>query len=448
MSTSGRDEEQESGGPPPRQQGGDEGASAPAVTGQQHRDEDNSRAESTGAGTTALLDRMIENNQWEEAYQVFEANPEESRRIFARSSSGSSLGWTKLHWLCSIGSAPPRLLRLVASQNPGAITLTDNRYGDTPLHMACRNSQTSCEKVQILLEQLRVGTSNDGDGTTGNGVGNGGTGEGVLLRNHFGGTVLHSAANHNATIGVLRLLVECNPRILRVTTHEGIHPITALWHSYVQTIPGCKKVAEILSVEDDATAPAINAEGHFERFWKKAAFLSTEYFYQSRSAPASRNSIRSNSLEEEQDDRYVLHGLLQCNVPINFVKVALRRKCRHVPDKDGNTPLHRLLEDRPYRLKEKEAVQDFVKSYPEATDQANHDGDVPLFVAIRNKIPYQQGLDALLSANRNVLRRRDGTTGLHPFQMAAATGGRYGLETTYHLLRTQPDLILRSSFFS
>lgn len=42
-----------------------------------------------------------------------------------------SLGWTKLHWLCSIGATPFELLDLVASLYPDAITMPDRRCNDT-----------------------------------------------------------------------------------------------------------------------------------------------------------------------------------------------------------------------------------------------------------------------------------------------------------------------------
>jgi Ankyrin repeats (3 copies) len=349
------------------------------------------------------LDALIEDQRWDEAYERFLAAPDETRKIV-----NPSLGWTKLHWLCNVGSAPQSLIELVASLYPEAIALPDNRYGDTPLHMLCRNSVTSADNVKILLSHLSD------------------VSEGILIRNRFGGTALHSASNHNAVLEVLQELITANPRILRVRTREGIHAVGALWHSYLQTIPGYMIIARILEGETVE-------EAHFDRFWKKVEYLSTEAFLQRETCPPHVN------------DRidFVLHGLIQCNLEINAYKVAIKinPSSARASDVNGNLPLHLLVENRPFRLKEKDGIVATLVAYPDAAQIPNHAGDLPLMIAIRNKIPWENGMDEILNAATNVVRRRDGVTGLYPFQLAAAVGGRAAVDTTYHLLLTQPDLL-------
>lgn len=355
------------------------------------------------------LDALIEDHEWARAMDRVRTHPHEARTIV-----NPSLGWTKLHWLCSIGSTPTEMIELVASLYPEAIIIPDNRYGDTPLHIICRNSQTSAEKIRTLLKHLPQ------------------DGEGVLIRNRFGGTALHSASNHNAVLEALQALVTKDRRILRVTTHDGIHAVSALWHSYIQTIPGYMIVARIL--EGDV----VN-EGHFERFWGKATFLATEYYRQTR---LSRYAAANTNADETRSGP-VLHGLLQCNVPINFFKVAVRRNPRDAEfvDELVNLPLHRLLEDRPFRLKEREAVEELVKAFPEALSHPNAAKEFPLQIAIRNKIPWENGVDILIERDSHAIHRLDARTGLYPFQLAASVGGKVSVETTYHLLRRQPDLL-------
>jgi ankyrin repeat protein len=361
---------------------------------------------------------LIDSNQWDVVYQEFEANPQLAFEVY----NPLRLGWTKLHWLSSIGSTPPRLIDLVAKCNPDAVTLPDARYGDTCLHIACRNSQTSDEKVRILLKHLK-----DVDG--------------ILIRNHFGGTALHSAANHNATLGTLRLLVETNPRILKVTTREGLHAVSALWHAYLQTIPGYMSVARVL--QQGGASEEIDEP--FERFWSKVEYLASEYYcYTAVTHPRMGGRLERLHPRRDDDAQYVLHALLQNSVILNLLKVALLKRPRLalVPDTlAGNLPLHRLVSDRPYRLKEREALSDCLAAYLDATGRANHNGDYPLFIAIRNKIPWENGVDLLVQANPGIVGRRDRSTGLRAFQLAAAVGGKVAIESCFHLLLTRPDLI-------
>jgi ankyrin repeat protein len=312
---------------------------------------------------------------------------------------------------------------LVAKCNPGAIALPDARYGDTCLHIACRNAQTSDEKVRTLLKYV-----SDVDG--------------VLIRNHFGGTALHSAANHNATLSTLQLLVEANPRILKVTTRDGLHAVSALWHAYLQTIPGYMSVARVLQdeISDDDDAP-------FERFWSKVEYLATEYYcYTAVKSPRMGGPLERLHPQRNDDAQFVLHALLQNSVVLNHFKVALLKRPHfaRVPDAcTGNLPLHRLVNDRPYRLKEREAMSDCLAAFPEATGHANNSGDYPLFIAIRNKIPWDNGVDLLVRTNPFVIGRRDPSTGLLAFQLAAAVGGKVAVESCFQLLLTRPDLIER-----
>jgi hypothetical protein len=353
------------------------------------------------------LDDLIENQKWGELYESL-ASPEQAQKLML-----ASHNWTKFHWLCSIGAAPTDLIALIASLHPEAITMPDNRYGDTPLHIICRNSQTQSDKINSLLKHCRDIQ-----------------GEGVLIRNHFGGTPLHSACHHNARLDVLEALVQAEPRILSVTTHQGVHAVAAMYNSYVQTIPGYMTVGCILEKGEDAATSG----SHFERFWKKVEFLATEYFKQSLACPK----------DATDHSQFAMHGLIQCNVPINMFKLALKKNPEWMlaADASGNLPMHLLVENRPYRLKEKEAIVAAIEAAPQTAGIPNSAGDTPLVLAIRNKTPWGNGLDELLKAATAVVNRRDTVTGLYPFQLAASVSGKVAIDTTYHLLCTKPDLII------
>ena len=399
------------------------------------------------------LDNIIKSSDWDRVREWFVAHPPSPQ---PSSDAGSTRVLSmqrrhrrghRLHQLCSIGSCPSSLIDLVASQYPDAVSEPDfSRYGDTPLHVACRNSQTSTDKVRVLLQHLRRICDVQGENPSC---------EAILVRNTFGGTALHSAANHNAVIDVLEMLVNCNPSILKVkTTRDGVHAVSALWSSYIQTIPGYMSVSKILEGGDVGGGIVEDGVGgHFERFWKKVEFLASEYYFLTSCGGGSSDAAAGAADDADGVDPTlrredcVLHGLLMCNVAINMYRVALRRpnsrKMAATADRrDGNLALHRLVRDRPFRLKERDAIVETVRAYPGAVRVGNGDGDAPLAVAIRNKVPYTNGVDAIVGADPDsTLRCRDAETGLYPFQLAAAVGGKVALETTYRLLRTLPDLL-------
>lgn len=370
--------------------------------------------DSEGPSTTSLLDALMEQQDWDAFKERLTA--EEARRIVV-----PSMGWTRLHQVCSIGSTPSHVVALVASLNPRAVTRPDTRYGDTPLHLAARNSQTSAAKIKHLLACI---DRDDGDDDDDDQQQRGG---GVLIRNVFGGTALHSAANHNAVLDVLQALVTTDPRILHVHTRDGIHPIAALYTAYIQTIPGYMAVARVLKDDEDDEV----TDGHFTRFWAKVQFMAT--------------ADQPTTSQEQPRERMILHGLLKAQIRVNFYKLALKwdpTSATVASPQGGNLPLHVLVDRRPFRLKEKEAIEATLTAYPQAAGVRNHDGDLPLFLAIRNKMPFDNGMDAILRASRSSVMERDPETNLLPFQLAAAVGGKVAVDNTFHLLLTQPDLLL------
>ena len=331
------------------------------------------------------IDTLIEEQHWNQVRAHFEAHPEEAARMV-----NPSLGWTKLHWLCSMGSTPSSLIDLVASLYPQAITMADNRYGDTPLHLACRNAQVTSKKTKYLLKHLKIhqqelGKQNsrlEKEHKTQNREGmesfpspSSELLAGVLIRNRSGGTALHSACNHNASLEVLEQLVRANPRLPSVTTFDGIHPISALYTSYIQTIPGYMAVARRLKGKEAGDS------AHFNRFWQKVIFLSTTGHEQNEKLHDS--------------SRLVLHGLLRSShLMVNFYKLALKHdpSLATITDQQGNLALHLLVHRRPFRLREREAIEATMEANLQAAHIRNRDGDFPLLTAIRNKIPWSNGL--------------------------------------------------------
>ena len=76
------------------------------------------------------VSELVVDGQWDVVRDWFLARPEEIRgRV------DPSNGSTILHALCFSNSAPVSLLEFVADTWPQALTIQENRYGATPLHL-------------------------------------------------------------------------------------------------------------------------------------------------------------------------------------------------------------------------------------------------------------------------------------------------------------------------
>jgi hypothetical protein len=162
-----------------------------------------------GGQKDTSLPGLINENEWLLVRRRIKNNPEEVAGFI-----DASTGWTILHDLCSKPPTPEDIFRSVVELYPEAVMVQEKNYKATPLHVLCWSSQRSVRKVQILLEYLSP--------------------EDMMIRNRFGGTVLHSAAGSHAWLPVLKVLVEKHPPIVLERTHKYNHTaLTALWHSHL-----------------------------------------------------------------------------------------------------------------------------------------------------------------------------------------------------------------------
>lgn len=365
------------------------------------------------AATNSSIFEFIKSHDWDTVQALVESNPAIATTIDPVS------GRAPLHMVCSVGSSPTQVIAAVAAAAPQMVMHSDKVYNDTPMHIVCRNSQKTAAKAAIILQHC----SNDD----------------ILRRNVIGGTCLHSACGHNAVLDVIKLIVRKNPRVLKISSFDGIPPIRGLFFAYTTSIPGVLAVGKMLKGRQVS-------EGHFDRFWAKADFLALEYFRLTTACPnkyKTTNSHDEASTTANIPNKFVAHGLMHCDAPLNLLKIAFKRDtaCATALDAENNTPLHTLVERRPYRLYEREAIQSTLEAFPQAADFANHAGHIPLMLAIRNKIPFENGVDLIFKADMTVVSLRDPETGLVPFQLAATVGGPEAFNTTFALLTALPQTI-------
>jgi hypothetical protein len=354
------------------------------------------------------LDELIKDGQWDIVRDFYEAHPEEIRHV------NPSNGSTVLHAICFISSVPVSLLDFVVTAWPEAVTVQENRYGATPLHLLCWTNQRSTKKVNILLERMKP--------------------EDLMIRNqNAGSTVLHSACGSHADISVIKAIVRKYPPILLAKTFDHHHTaVNALWQSHLQSIPAHLTIARILKGEK-VTEPL------FTRFWNKMEFLAMESFRISSSCPKNLDNI-----DDEELSNYILHGLFDLKSPLNAIKVAIKLnpKLASYADIEGNYSLHHAVIRRPFRVKDKDLIQDLMEANSAAATKRNNDGDAPIHIGIRDRMVWEEGLSNLVEADSDdVLGLPEQNTGLYPFLQCASLGGNVAINNTFCLLIAKPDLV-------
>jgi hypothetical protein len=147
--------------------------------------------------------------------------------------------------------------------------------------------------------------------------------------------------------------------------------------------------------------------------------------------------------EEGELHNFVLHGLLDLRGSFNMIKTAIKVHqdwARH-SDADGNYPLHLVVQRRPFHVKDIDVIRELIQAYPEAAGKRNQNGDLPIHIAIRDRMVWEEGLEEIVKANSDVLSVPDNQTNLYPFLLAGTSGGHVAVNTTYQLLLANPHLV-------
>ena len=369
--------------------------------------------------------------------------PHEARYIDAK------FGWTPLHLVCHFGSSPFHLVGTIAAAYPKATSLRDRRFFDTPMHIQCRNSQRSLSKIQILLRHDVEGKA-------------------VLTRNRMGHTPVHTACGSNAMISVVKALVEKDSSVLQYADYQRETPLHMLWQTYIQSIPGHLQIARILngnksgihggnsgSDNTDSAAPA--RTNVFGRFWEKIEFIAlASYKVNETKTEATRRGIHASTATQTDVastslplDSITLpppsmlgHALIQIRAPVRLLKLSfcLDPSVLLAQDALGNTMLHSVVEKcglLPVRA-QADLIQSMLKVNSDVASIENHQGEIPLQVAIERGCRWDSGLASVLAAHPAALATPNPKSGLVPFQTAAAYSD---LDTLYRLLIAQPDAL-------
>jgi len=258
------------------------------------------------------------------------------------------------------------------------VTLLQNKYGDTPLHVATRVSQQSSSKVRFLM-QLEP--------------------KALEMKNHVGCTPLGVACISGVWLPVLEMMVDEYPDALMMVDDDGNTPIHLLWLHFLKTVPGALAIRRYVSdggYGDDCEMPHL-----LSRFW-------TKFCYCVMQSHRFKNGLLRNRTSEEEDgcdsredrdsssnngdngnDHMLCHAILAQSINANqqvdqllAIAIINDKNLALQTDGDGNNPLHKLASGSDFK-----SIKVLVDQCREALSRTNDTGRLPLHIALESH-PY------------------------------------------------------------
>ena len=262
-------------------------------------------------------------------------------------------------------------------------------------------------------------------------------------------------------MNVLQLLLQANPITVTWKDYEGLNPIMRLWVRYFvlvgeQIISNIKHPSDLTSDLLEAweksllllrVMDAMERRGRGEQQVPGGPFR-TVHAASSVNCPRCVVRIAMVLFPEE-----LLRRGEQNRLPIHIAAVAPVYAVNDLRG-EGFTIEDAFIDDDPdaarpkrkksqSKYKEPSVIDILLSGEPMAARERDHNGQLPLHVAIMRGKTLDEGVQALVEAYPDALTTPDSQTNLYPFMLAASVGrGRGDCGTIYALLRAAPDLVL------
>lgn len=401
---------------------------------------------------------------------------------------GDSVGWTPVHYACQFGVTPEIVTLLLCSAIPLAVrssTLMSRRYQPPISHISippsplflCCNRNCDLQFLSVLLDYSLTYPNEIGCWvapiTGAERYDDVMTGEYSLLKmklNHEGDTKSESWNSHKNS-----LEADFSARQQEEAQYHQIHsnltPLEVLWTHFPSNRmwrqeDGTKDTANSSTIINTVTEnePRNDKREDFTHFWDKIICILS--FHESRiqaekkhegceSPPKYQVDKNSSFINDRKE---LLHHVcaLICPMP-TLVQFILRLYPHQTLERDsgGNLPLHHtilalrlqniVLERCPGKnSKGIQVFRDVLASNTTAASVPNKDERYPLFLALENPIlSWEDGLDALVSADPSKLRTTDVSTHMYPFMLAAAEDREdiLGINVVFLLLKRCPEVV-------
>jgi len=394
-----------------------------------------------------------------------------------------SVGWTPLHYACQFGVTSEILTLLLCSAIPLALrssSLMSRRYPKANSHIAvppsplflCCNRNCDLKFLSVLLDYSLTYPDEIGcwvapitgaeryDDTI--------TGEYSSLNDRDTRSENGNSHTNGLEADVFARQHEEAPYH---HIHSNLTPLEVLWTHF----PSNRMWRHEGQTKDIITSSAVNdtvAESEspndkredFTQFWEKIICMLS--FHESRIQVEKKHEVLKSSPKYQvdktssfiNDRKELLHHVcaLRCPMP-TLVQFILRLYPHQTLELDtgGNLPLHHAilalrqqhswLERLPGRNDNGVQVfRDVLASNAVAASIPNKDKRYPLFLALESPIlTWEDGLDALVSADSSILRTMDVSTHMYPFMLAAAEDREdvLGVNTVFLLLKRCPEVV-------
>lgn len=241
--------------------------------------------------------------------------------------------------------------------------------------------------------------------------------------NADGDLPLHVACRHQASLTVLRLLLESNVSTARTKNGNGRHHTAiGILCSQTNSETACKK------------------PNYKSIFWQKIRLLLT--------AVSSSRQGHQGILPEHAS--HLLHAAVDVGAPDAVLKFCLDELVgdNHRRDSRGQYPIHVAVNIpkeptagiKPvFRMAKTSTIERLLQEFPESASAFDADnepmGRYPIHTALRNDHDWFSGVRELARCAPDVLLVDDPEYGVKPFEMAK------DVETTFQLLRRMPHAL-------
>ncbi len=370
-------------------------------------------------------------------------------------------GNNSLHYACQY-KAPIDVVKKLIEVGRWKLAWDRDRYGRNSLHVACENNAS----IDVVKELTGIG----GWGF-------------VWQEGHGGRTSLHCACKYNASIDVVRELIKVGGQDI-ITKKDSRGRISLHCVCYNGSSMSCDVLDLLIQRGGRDVLTQVDNEGKtplhviIRQYWRgeeqkralieKVSFLINKGIELQIGGQHSFGGLFSHSVDQD-----VLNEIPERNWDENVLpaleQVMAQPHNRHLPILQAF-----IVNKAPSRII-KSAVNNFTNSI-NITDSL---GKYPIDVAIDNNLSWDDGMEQIVEAlaslqqttpfniclkhgvqwengTRTVLESNgmdvvsetvDTSTGLYPFMMAAAVGGkhyRYDLDSIFHLMKAFPHLVKRN----
>ena len=399
---------------------------------------------------TTLLYEYVLRRDWDSVVKRAHSNPADIRFI------DSNTRFTALHVACQRNQVPMEVIHaLVDAYNQYFDVMEFDENMISPLHTVLISYRNPLRRVDCSIVKALLRIPN------------------ITKAAHLHGlTPIHMACFNEASVEIVRILMEADPASLLYLDADGSTPllcaIMAFFRHRRQTpntydtlkllLQTCPEAAHQCNFEGEsslqhlfATCPTPNISMSTEDCIIRSSLQSPEFQLFWNNVRLLLCALhRGNIADLDTPNFKCLHAAAAANhAPIELIHFAsiLHADEAMQTDENGRIPLvvaatSPFLSDGVHR---RHVLECLLRANAGAASVADANGRLPFLLAIENEYPisWEMGIQCLLEAAPHAIAIRDRSSRMYPFMIAALQNQDelVGVSNTFHLLREAPHLI-------